>query len=70
MEELSAMMYLNQYRKGHQLDVLVLDCAPTAESLRFVSLPTTLHCYMKHVFKLERRILKAVRPLANRMVPY
>src|SRR5690349_17955400 len=69
MEELSAMMYVNQYRKGQQFDVMVLDCAPTAESLRFVSLPTTLDWYMKHVFKLERSILKAVRPLANRMAP-
>jgi arsenite-transporting ATPase len=69
MEELSAMMYVNQYRKGKQFDVMVLDCAPTAESLRFVSLPTTLDWYMKHVFKLERSILKAVRPLANRMAP-
>jgi len=69
MEELSAMMYVNQYRKGQQFDVMVLDCAPTAESLRFVSLPTTLDWYMKHVFKLERNILKAVRPLANRMAP-
>jgi arsenite-transporting ATPase len=48
---------------------MVLDCAPTAESLRFVSLPTTLDWYMKHVFKLERSIFKAVRPLANRMAP-
>jgi arsenite-transporting ATPase len=69
MEELSAMMYVNQYRKGEQFDVMVLDCAPTAESLRFVSLPTTLDWYMKHVFRLERNILKAVRPLANRMAP-
>jgi arsenite-transporting ATPase len=69
MEELSAMMYVNQYRKGQQFDVMVLDCAPTAESLRFVSLPTTLDWYMKHVFKLERSIFKAVRPLANRMAP-
>src|SRR6266566_427605 len=49
--------------------VMVLDCARTAESLRFVSLPTTLDWYMKHVFKLERSIFKAVRPLANRMAP-
>src|SRR5438874_3952868 len=69
MEELSAMMYVNQYRKGQQFDVMVLDCAPTAEALRFVSLPPTLDWCMKHVFKLERSIFKAVRPLANRMAP-
>src|SRR6266436_1438324 len=61
MEELSAMMYVNKYRKSEEFDVLVLDCAPTAESLRFISLPTTLDWYMKHVFHMERSILKAVR---------
>lgn len=69
MEELSALMYVSQYRKSKQFDVVVLDCAPTAESLRFVSLPTTLDWYMKHVFSLERRVLKAIRPLANRLSP-
>jgi arsenite-transporting ATPase len=49
--------------------VVVLDCAPTAESLRFVSLPTTLDWYMKHVFSWERKLFKAIRPLANRVAP-
>ena len=69
MEELSALMYVNQYRKTSEFDVVVLDCAPTAESLRFISLPTTLDWYMKHVFSWERKLLKAIRPLANRVAP-
>jgi arsenite-transporting ATPase len=69
MEELSAMMYVNEYRKRGTFDIIVLDCAPTAESLRFVSMPTTLDWYMKHVFPMERRVLNAVRPLVNRMSP-
>jgi len=67
MEELSALMYVNQYWREKQFEVVILDCAPTAESLRFVSLPTTLDWYMKHIFKMQRRLLKAVRPLANRV---
>lgn len=69
MEELSAMMYVNQYRRQGRYEVMVLDCAPTAESLRFVSMPTTLDWYMKHVFPLQRNVIKAVRPLANRVSP-
>jgi arsenite-transporting ATPase len=69
MEELSAMMYVNQYRGGSDFDVMLLDCAPTAESLRFVTLPTTLDWYMKHVFGFQRSLLRAVRPLANRVAP-
>ena len=69
MEELSAMMYVNQYRKSGEFDVVILDCAPTAESVRFISLPSTLDWYMKHVFGFQRSILKAVRPLAKRVAP-
>jgi arsenite-transporting ATPase len=69
MEELSALMYVNQYRREGNYDVIVLDCAPTAESLRFVSMPTTLEWYMKHIFPWQRGIVKAVRPLANRFSP-
>src|SRR6516225_8516774 len=69
MEELSAMMYINQYRREQRYDVIVLDAAPTAESMRFVSMPTTLDWYMKHIFPFQRNLLKAVRPIANRVAP-
>src|SRR6476661_4570319 len=69
MEELSAMMYVNQFRRENVYDAIVLDCAPTAESMRFVSMPTTLEWYMKHIFPFQRGLLKAVRPVANRISP-
>jgi arsenite/tail-anchored protein-transporting ATPase len=70
MEELSAMMYINQYKREQTYDVIVLDAAPTAESLRFISMPTTLDWYMKHIFPFQRNLLKAVRPIANRVAPF
>jgi arsenite-transporting ATPase len=70
MEELSAMLYINQYRREKRYDVIVLDAAPTAESLRFISMPTTLDWYMKHIFPYQRNLVKAVRPIANRVAPF
>ncbi len=70
MEELSAMMYINQYRREQRYDVIVLDAAPTAESMRFISMPTTLDWYMKHIFPFQRNLLKAVRPIASRVAPF
>jgi arsenite-transporting ATPase len=69
MEELSAMMYVNQYRREQRYDVMILDCAPTAESMRFISMPATLEWYMKHVFPMQRGLLKAVRPFAKHITP-
>lgn len=70
MEELSAMMYINQYAREQSYDVVVLDAAPTAESMRFISMPTTLDWYMKHIFPFQRNLLKVVRPIANRVAPF
>jgi arsenite/tail-anchored protein-transporting ATPase len=64
------MMYINQYRREQRYDVVVLDAAPTAESMRFISMPTTLDWYMKHIFPFQRNLLKAVRPIANRVAPF
>src|ERR1700753_670074 len=69
MEELSAMMYVNQFRREERYDVIVLDCAPTAESMRFISMTATIDSYMKHIFPFQRGFLKAVRPIANRVSP-
>ncbi len=70
MEELSALLYVNQWHKERRYDAMVLDCAPTGESLRFVSMPTTMKWYMQHIFPIQRGVLKAVRPIANRVAPF
>jgi arsenite-transporting ATPase len=70
MEELSALLYVNEWHKEGKYDVIVLDCAPTGESLRFVAMPTTMKWYMQHIFPIQRGVLKAVRPIANRVAPF
>lgn len=67
MEDVIALLYLNEYVKAGAHDVIILDLAPTGESLRFVSMPNTLDWYMRKVFKFERRLAKLVRPVAKRL---
>ncbi len=67
MEEISLLLYINQYVREEKFDVILLDCAPTGESLRFISIPTTLEWYMNKIFKVERRFVKYLRPVAKRV---
>jgi arsenite/tail-anchored protein-transporting ATPase len=67
MEEVSLLLYINRYVREAQFDVIILDCAPTGESIRFISIPTTLDWYMKKVFKFERSLAKIIRPVAKRV---
>jgi arsenite-transporting ATPase len=67
MEEISLLLYINKYVRENKFDVILLDCAPTGESLRFISIPTTLDWYMRKVFSVERSLVKYVRPMAQRV---
>ncbi|MFC1806624.1 ArsA family ATPase, partial [Planctomycetota bacterium] len=67
MEEVACLLHINRYAREKTYDVIILDCAPTGESMRFVSLPTSLEWYMQKLFNLERNVLRAVRPIARHL---
>ncbi len=68
MDELFALTDVKEHAASGLYEVLVVDCAPTAETLRLLSLPEVLSWYMEKVFPLERRVVRAVRPVVSRMV--
>jgi arsenite-transporting ATPase len=67
MEEISSLLHINRYVAQKRFDVILLDCAPTGESIRFISIPTSLEWYMKKLFDVERRIVKVARPITKRL---
>ena len=67
MDELFALIEVNRHARSGDYDVIVVDCAPTAETLRLLSLPEVLSWYFEKVLPTERRIMKAARPLLGRM---
>ena len=62
-EEVLALLELRTQVLSGEWDVVVVDCAPTAETLRLLALPEALGWYMDRVFPAERRIVKALRPV-------
>src|SRR5919106_5729852 len=67
MDELFALLEVNRHARSGEYDVLVVDCAPTAETLRLLSLPEVLSWYFEKVLPTERRLMRAARPLLNRL---
>ena len=67
MEEVSSLLHINRYVQGGDFDVIILDCAPTGESLRFISIPATLEWYIRKIFKIQRRVVSYVRPVVRRI---
>src|SRR6478736_1948405 len=65
-EEVLALLELRSHALSDRWDVIVVDCAPTAETLRLLALPEALGWYMTRVFPVERRVVKALRPVLSR----
>ena len=65
-EEVLALLELRLHALSGAWDVIVVDCAPTAETLRLLALPEALGWYMHRVFPVERRVVKALRPVLSR----
>jgi len=70
MEELFSLMEIRQYNRTADYEVIIVDCAPTGDTLRLLSAPEITNWYLKHIFPLQRRAAKAVRPVANRLLPF
>ena len=65
-EEVLALLELRQHALSDEWDVIVVDCAPTAETLRLLALPEALGWYMTRVFPVERRVVRALKPVLSR----
>lgn len=70
MEELFSLMEIRQYDRLNEFEVIIVDCAPTGDTLRLLSAPEITQWYLRHIFPLQRTAAKAVRPVANRLLPF
>jgi arsenite-transporting ATPase len=65
-EEVLALLELRLHVLSDEWDTVVVDCAPTAETLRLLALPEALGWYMTRVFPVERRVVRALKPVLTR----
>ena len=67
LDEVFALTDIKTYADSGEWDVLVVDCAPTAETIRLLSLPDILSWYMDRVFPVGRRVNKLIGPVLSRL---
>ncbi len=68
MEELANLLYVTRYHDRGDYDVLIIDCAPTAETLRLLSFPEVLKWWMEKLFPIGRTAATVTRPLIRRVM--
>jgi arsenite-transporting ATPase len=72
LDEGASLLWLNRYAEEGQFDVVVIDAAPTAETLRLLSLPDASRWWFERLLPLSQgatRILRPVSRLGNIPLP-
>ncbi|HET7747634.1 MAG TPA: ArsA family ATPase, partial [Vicinamibacteria bacterium] len=67
MEELFSLIKVKGHAEGGAYDVIVIDTAPTGETIRMLGVPQIADFYFKRIFPIHRTVLKSVRPVARRV---
>ena len=68
MEELFSLLRLLEFEQSGRYDLAIIDSAPTGSTLQFLAFSDIIDWYMKRFFNLERRIIKAVKPIAEKII--
>ena len=67
LDEIFSLIDVKTHVDEGRWDLLVVDCAPTAETLRLLSLPEIMSWYIERIFPIQRRVVKGVRPVVAKM---
>lgn len=63
MDELASLLQIVYLHDSQEYDAIIVDCAPTGETLRLLSLPEVAKWYLSHIFPVERQVMKMAGPL-------
>ncbi len=64
-EELFSLLEIARHVREKKYDLIIIDCAPTGETLRLLSYPDILRWWMDRIFPVQRRAMKVIRPMAQ-----
>jgi arsenite-transporting ATPase len=63
MEELANLLWVNHHHESGDYDVVVVDCAPTGETLRLLSFPDSARWWIDKLLPIQRRLSRVLRPM-------
>ena len=65
MSELASLLQLVRLHDGRAYDVIVVDCAPTAETLELLTFPEIARWWMEKIFPIQRKLIQVARPIVR-----
>ncbi len=67
MEMISALFYVNQFYESGEYDVIVMDTAPTGETLRLLSLPEAANWYVVRFYSTFKKLMALARATVGKV---
>ncbi|OGS42277.1 MAG: arsenical pump-driving ATPase [Euryarchaeota archaeon RBG_16_62_10] len=68
MELMSALFYVEEFYNSKQYDFVVMDTAPTADTLRLLAFPDTANWYFDKLFHMVRNVIRVARATVGRLI--
>src|SRR3954449_783637 len=68
MDEMFSLLQIKRHHESGDYDAIIVDCAPTGETLRLLSFPDVAGWWLEKVFPIERKMMAAARPFARAML--
>jgi arsenite-transporting ATPase len=68
MDELFSLLQIKRHHEDRRFDVVIVDCAPTGETLRLLSFPDVARWWLQKVFPARGALLAAARPIAGALL--
>ncbi|NHZ72508.1 MAG: TRC40/GET3/ArsA family transport-energizing ATPase, partial [Aquificales bacterium] len=68
MDEIVSLLHINKQAKEANFDRVIIDAAPTGETIRLLTMPDTFRWYAGQLSRFETGVMKAIRPFASRII--
>lgn len=68
MDEIVSLLHINKQAKERNFDRVIIDAAPTGETIRLLTMPDTFRWYAGHLTKYRTGMMKAIRPFASKLL--
>lgn len=65
VEDLLSLLRVLEYYQKNTFDVIIIDCAPTGETLAMLSFPEMFRWWMDRLFPIKRKFVKIIKPIAE-----
>ncbi|HNP72233.1 MAG TPA: ArsA family ATPase [Kouleothrix sp.] len=69
MEEVVSLLHIRRQAKEGNFDVVVVDAAPTGETIRLLTMPETFQWYAARVMDWDPGTLSVAKPLVRALIP-